>query len=123
MTESPNGKQQRRSFLWLITLTILYTVSLLGWPIAITIVGMGVAGAGQYASHIVGAPILNFLFLLAWAYPLVVIIGILAAWLQYNGQHYRAAFWVSVIPLANIFLVLLGLALLSLAIAGRGKYR
>ncbi len=106
-TMSPHGAQRRRSALWLATLTMLYTVSLLGWPIAFFIIGL--------TTPLGHGPIV---FRLLVAYPFVVLIGLACYWLLYSHQRYRAAFWVSVIPLAHIFFVLLSIALLSRAITG-----
>src|SRR5262249_16457669 len=110
----PHGAQRRRSAFWLATLTILYTVSLVWWPMVWTIIGITTAGyVGYGGPH--PSPIANgaIVFLSTLAYPFVVIMGLACDWLLYSRQRYRAAFWVSLIPLAHILLVLLSLALLS----------
>jgi hypothetical protein len=121
MTELSNGDQRRRSFSWLGILTILYTFSLLGWPIALVIVGMASSDyVGPSTPHIPGDVIP---VLLAWAYPFVVIIGLVVAWVLHHRQLYRAANWVSLIPLANILLGFLALAVLQQAIInGRNSH-
>jgi hypothetical protein len=82
---------------------------------AFTMVGMASSDyVGPKTPPIAGGSIP---FLLTLAYPFVAIMTVVVAWILHCGRHYRAAFWVSLIPLANILLVVLGLELLSRAVA------
>jgi hypothetical protein len=54
----------------------------------------------------------------AYLYPVVAAVGLIGGWFQHAKHHYRAAFWLSVLPFGDIALVILGLELLSLVILG-----
>ena len=111
MADLPKGEQQRRrSAFWLTTLTVLYLLTLMVWSVVFRFVSRVTA---EYPGPLSPLPGDALPVLLARAYPVVVILGLLVAWDLHHRQLYPAAVWVSLLPLANLFLVFLALALLA----------
>ena len=110
--------QHRLSRAWLIIATILWGLSLLGWPIAIQITMMALGDNASFARQVSALPGGFFPLWATLAYPAVVVVGLVGGWVQHAKHHYRAAFWLSVLPLGDIALVVLGLELLQRIILG-----
>jgi hypothetical protein len=111
MADLPNGEQQRRrSAFWLTTLTVLYLLTLMVWPVVFRFVSRVTAEYPGPVSPTLGGA---FPVLLARAYPFMVVLGLVAAWSLYLRRLYSAALWVSLIPFANLLLMYLALSLLA----------
>jgi len=110
-----NPKRHAHSRMWLINATILEGISLVVWRFfayPITIMALGglfTLGPGRGAPPGMDA-------LLVWAtvgYPAVVVVGLVGGWVQHARQRYRAAFWLSLLPLGDVILVVGGIVLVS----------
>ena len=112
-------RQHRLSHAWLITATTLYALSLLGWPLAFISTLMALGGSAGFVWQGYRLPgAFSLLVLPVLAYPVAVVVCLEGGWSQHAKHHYRAAFWLSLLPFGDIALVFLGLELLSLMAVG-----
>jgi hypothetical protein len=89
-------------------MTVLYVISFFGWPLGLAAVG-GILSANAKFAAMPGV----FVPLLAtFAYPVIVIGGLIAAWVLHAKGRYEAAFWCAMLPLIDFVLGVLILLLM-----------
>ena len=99
-TPSPRSRGVR---IYLIVATILFGLSLLPAAMAVLMSPMAFdAGASREAWTMA---------IIIWAYPVLVILGLLLAWILYAARSYRAAIAASLLPLLDVAAVVVMLIL------------
>ena len=91
---APTPSRPRGVLIYLIVATIVFGLSLLPAALAVMMSPMAFdAGQSREAWTLV---------ILVWAYPVLVIAGLLAAWILYSFKAYRTAVAVSLLPLLDV---------------------
>lgn len=94
---APAPPRSRGVLIFLIVATIVFGLSL--FPAAMAVMMSPMAfDAGESAQA--------WTFVLAvWTYPVLVIIGLIAAWIFYAGRFYKTAVVCSLLPLADVLFI------------------
>jgi hypothetical protein len=90
----PPAPRSRGALIYLIVATILFGLSLLPAAMGLIMSPMAFdAGFSRTAWTIV---------ILVWSYPVLVLVGLLVAWILYKARSYRAAVAFSLLPLLDV---------------------
>ena len=114
-----DGQRHANCRTWLITATILAGLSLVVWyllGLPITMMALGGLFTHPGARGFAGMD--RLLFAAAVGYPLVVAVSLVGGWVEHARHHHRVAFWWSLLPLADVLVIVGGMVLLSWAITG-----
>lgn len=111
-------RKHSKSRVRLKLVTMLYGISLLGWPLGFLITGMALSDNAQFSRQVVAIPGGLFPWWATLAYPGLVVGGLSAAWVLHTKGRYKAAFWCAMLPMIDFVLGVSILELLTLTILG-----
>jgi|RhiMetStandDraft_4_1073278.scaffolds.fasta_scaffold325835_1 hypothetical protein len=97
----------------LTLMTILYVISLLGWPHGLGATVMALGDNAEFGRWVSAVPGGMFPLWATFAYPILVIGGLIAAWVLHTKGRYTAAFWCAMLPIIDFVLGVLTLLLLT----------